>query len=122
MKKLKRILSLLLISLMILGTIPANVFAKEIEGKSDKTVSISYEKGWDEGVIGEVPENHKYNVGETKSIRTGTLKRLNYKFAGWKYSNSSTNWTEKVVKAGSDFIVPDVDTVFRPVWEKNLIR
>lgn len=119
MKKLKRILSLLLISLMILGTIPANVFAKEIEGKSDKTVSISYEKGWDEGVTGEVPETHKYNVGETISIRTGTLKRLNYKFAGWKYSNSSTNWTEKVVKAGSDFVVPDVDTVFRPVWEKE---
>ncbi|WP_294464355.1 MucBP domain-containing protein [uncultured Anaerofustis sp.] len=119
MKKLNRVLSLMLISFMILSLIPSNVFAKDIQNKSGKTVSISYEKGWDDGVTGDVPDTSKYAVGETISIRTGTLARPNYRFAGWKYSNSSTNWAEKVVKAGANFVVPDVDTVFRPVWEKE---
>ena len=104
MKKLNKILSLMLILLMILSIIPANVFAKEVQNKSGKTVSVSYEKGWDEGVTGEVPETHQYTVGDTIIIRTGTLERLNYKFAGWKYSNASTNWNEKTVTAGSSFV------------------
>lgn len=71
--------------------------------------TLSYSKGTEDGVTGNVPASEKVFAGDKVALAQNSFTRSGYKFAGW------TDGTQGY-RAGEEFVMPEDNVTLTPKW------